>query len=256
MPYSVPFVKINATGHFGGSTTDIVEKWSAGLHLTKNGGVIGGTSELTSFLTTWTGLLKTFHGTLGVQAGTSCWLSEVNGAYIGTDGKYALGALQTTTRVPVSPITAGQISTVAPWATAMAISLRSLLTRGPASHGRSYWPWTGIALTSATGRITSAQQTTYATAFKTLLDGTNSAAAAVFGAGTNVGLVSNRGDGFQSPVVRFGIGAKPDHMESRERDLPEAYVFQTPVLAATLMQELDDRFRDRIRDEFPDATLP
>jgi hypothetical protein len=251
--YTVPFVKVNLSGHFGSSTTDIVEKWQAGFHITKNGGVIGGTTELTNFLGQVGTLAKTFHAATTTGVGGSCFLSEASGAYIGTDGKYALGALQTTTRVPITPVTAGNGTSALPWATSMVWSLRSLLTRGPASHGRVYYPHTNAPLIATTGRLALAQQQSYATAVTTFLNGVNLAASGSFGSGSNVGLVSPAGSGFQSPVVRFGIGAKPDHMESRERDLPESYVFQTTTNSLLLLEELDDEFRDRMREEFPDS---
>jgi hypothetical protein len=256
MPYPVPHVHAWAEGHFGSTATDIVEHWQAGFHITKNGGVIGGTSEMTTFLTAIRAPLTTYHQTLAVGAGNTTWLDAAAGAYIGTDGKYALGALQTTTRVPLTSPAAGQGSAGFPWATAIAITLRSLLTRGPASHGRIYWPATAVFLTTSTGRLTSSQQTTWATNAKTLIDAINVQAAAAFGAGATVGLVSQVRDGYQSPVIRVGIGAKPDHMESREKDLPEAHVYANTLVAARLLEELDDDFRDAMRDEFPDADLP
>lgn len=253
MPYPVPHLKVMLLGSFGGTSTDIQERWQAGFHITKNGGVIGGTTELTNFLGQVGVLAGTFHNTIGVAAGTNTFIYEAAGAYIGTDGKYALGALQTTTRVPITPIKSGAGTTVAPWATANVISLRSLLTRGPASHGRIYWPFTAPPLVGATGRIPSGNQTTYATAVKTFLDGVNLAASGSFGSGANVGLVSPIGSGFQSPVIRFGIGAKPDHMESREKDLPEAYVFQNTANSVLLLEQLDDEFKDAMDDAFPDV---
>jgi hypothetical protein len=91
---------------------------------------------------------------------------------------------------------------------------------------------------------------------QTLINAVNATAATNFGTGTNVGLVSAKGLGFQSPVTRVGIGVKPDHMESRERDIPEAHVFGALTVSLLLNEQLDDEFRDAMRDEFPDSDLP
>jgi hypothetical protein len=87
-----------------------------------------------------------------------------------------------------------------------------------------------------------------ATAAKTLLDALNATAATNFGTGCSVGLVSNVRDGYQSPVVKVGVGQRLDHMESRERDIPEAHVFQNTALAAALLEEADDEFRRRFEE--------
>jgi hypothetical protein len=256
MAYSVPFVKLNVEGHFGSSTVDIKERWQAGFHITKNGGVIGGTSELSSFLTNIRAAVQTYHTTAAVGAGTTAFCDAVSGAYIGTDGRYALGALQSTTRVPLASSVAGVGTPALPWSTAGVITLRSLLTRGPASHGRVYWPATGQSYDKTTGVVAAATVTTWVTAAKTLVDALNAVAATNFGTGSNVGLVSAKLTGYQSPVIRVGIGQKLDSMESRERDIPEAHQFLTTVNSTLLLAGLDDDFRDAMRDEFPDADLP
>jgi len=119
-----------------------------------------------------------------------------------------------------------------------------------------YWPATAIQITPNAGTVLSTTVGTIATAAKTMLDGINGAAATAFGTGTNIGLVSNKGSGFQSPVTRVGIGQRVDHMESRERNLTESHVFQNLVVSVLLNAQLDDEFRDAMRDEFPDADLP
>lgn len=256
MSYALPFVKVTVEGHFGTSSTNIVEQWRAGFHLTKNGGVIGGTSELTAFLTALITPTITFHNTSALASGTTTWIDAVSAAYIGTDGKYALGSLQSTTRVPLGTPSAGVGTQFAPFSQAMVLSLRSLLTRGPASHGRIYWPATALTVTSGTGVISSATVTAIRTAALTYLNAINTLASSNFGSGTNVGLVSNKGSGFQSPVTRVGIGQKMDSMESRERDIPEAHIFGTLTISTLLLEELDREFRAAMGDAFPDSDLP
>lgn len=255
MPYSVPFLKVNFEGHFGSSTTNIAENWVAGLHVTKNGGLIGGTTELTNFLTAIRAPAITYHSSAIAAAGTNTFLDAVSGAYIGTDGKYALGSLQSTTRVPLTTSTPGSSSGTAPWSQSMCITLRSTLLRGAASHGRIYWPAVGMSITPTTGVFPNANVISLSTAAKTFLDAVNVQAATAFGSGANVGLVSAKGTGFQSPVVKVGIGQRIDSMESRERNIAEAHVFSNLVVSTTLLEQVDDDFRAAMRDAFPDADL-
>jgi hypothetical protein len=106
-----------------------------------------------------------------------------------------------------------------------------------------------------TGALNSTSTSNSSLAAKTLIDAINAVAATNFGTGANVGLVSPLGSGYQSPVTRVGIGQKLDHMESRERDIPEAHTFQNTVTSLLLNEQLDDEFRDAMRDAYPDAVL-
>lgn len=249
MAYPYPFVKVNAEGHFGSSTTNIVERWSAGFHITKNGGVIGGSSEMTAFLSAIRAPLTTFHTTSNLSAGTACYLDSVSGAYLGTDGSYVLGSLQTTTRIGLTTSTPGATGTsTGPWSQAMVLSLRSLLLRGPGSHGRMYWPAISLPVLNTTGVVSSTNVNGILAAATTMINAVNTQASLAFGAGTNVGLVSAKAPGFQSPVVRVGIGQRLDSMESRERDIPEAHAFSATALAASLLEDADDEFRRQFED--------
>jgi len=253
VPYPVPFVKVNVEGHFGASGTAKSEYWRAGFHITKNGGVIGGTSELTNFLTAIRNALTTYHTITAVGAGSKCFLTDVSGAYIGTDGKYALGSLQSTTRVPMVTPTAGIGTNGGPWTQSIVLSLRSLLLRGPGSHGRIYWPATSAQVDPNTGVMTGANVSSIVAGAQSMLNAINTQAALAFGSGSNVGLVSPLGSGFQSPVIRVGIGQRLDSMESRERDIPESHVFSNLTLATALLEDLDDDFRRRMEELVDDV---
>jgi hypothetical protein len=233
-----------------------VEYWRAGLHITKNGGVIGGTAEVTNFLTSIRNAFTTYHTITAVAAGSKCWLTDLSGAYIGTDGKYALGSLQSTTRVPMTTPTAGIGVNGGPYSQSIVLSLRSLLLRGPGSHGRVYWPATSAQIVPDTGVMSTANVNSIAAGAQSLINAINVQAALTYGSGCNVGLVSPLGSGFQSPVTRVGIGQRLDSMESRERDIPESHVFSNLTLAAALQENVDDEFRRRMHEEFPDADLP
>jgi len=255
MAYALPFVKINAAGHFGSSATDKVEYWTAGFHLTKNGGVIGGTSELTGFLSAIKTATQSLHTSSSLSSGVNCFLDERNGAYIGTDGKYVLGSLQTTTRDTYTTPVPGIGAVGHSWADSCVFTLRSLLLRGPASHGRIYWPALALNTDGTKGVIPSATVISIRSAAATWINAINLAAAGAFGAGTNVGLVSPIGTGFQSPCVRVGVGQKIDHMESRERSIPESHNYGTLTLAAALLEDADDEFRRRFEQLMKDQAL-
>jgi hypothetical protein len=248
MPYSVPFLKITAGGHFGSSGTVKVEQWSTSLHLSSNGGTTADASTLTAFLTLVAPSFSDYHSASAPAAGTKCFLTTLTGASIGTDGKYIAGSLQPTTVFTyASPITGG-IPSNAPWSQACVITLRSLRLRGPASHGRMYWPATGLVIDPNTGVLTTTVQGNIATAANTMLNGINTAATTIFGTGVRMYLCSNLGSGFQSPVVQLGIGGRMDHMESRERNMSEAHVYRTVAGSTAFLEEREEEWRDA-RDE-------
>jgi hypothetical protein len=253
MTYALPFVKFAVNGHFGSSASNQVDQWQAGFHLTKNGGVVGGTSELSSFLTNVRAAVITFHQSSAVGASTNCFLDEMTGAYIGTDGHYLLGALQSTTRVPFSTSTPGTGGALGPWTQATCLTLRSLLLRGPGSHGRSYWPTPGATIDGPTGVRPPANVTAMLAAAKVMLDDFNAKAATNFGTGCNLGLVSAKGSGFQSPVIRVGLGQKFDRMESREHRISEAHQYSNLVVSTAFLEAQDAEFREQAEELLEDV---
>jgi nicotinamide mononucleotide (NMN) deamidase PncC len=100
------------------------------------------------------------------------------------------------------------------------------------------------AVLSSTGVLDGSQQGQIATAAQTMINGITAAAVTQFGANTYVGLVSNKGAGYQSPVATVWVGARMDHMESREGDLSEAYVARSLSYTARLIEDRDREIRD------------
>jgi hypothetical protein len=246
VPYSTPFVKVNVLGHFGINGATATERWQTGFHVANIGGISTSPASLLTFLTAIDPFIATFHSHVNLWASSNSFYDGLNAALIGVDGKYALGSLQPTTIFTRGTPSPGAGTCVNPWATAMVLSLRSAILRGPASHGRMYWPQLGTLVTPGLGTWPSSVQNAMATAGQTMFNSINTACATAFGTGSNVSLVSNIGFGSQSPVINVGVGAKPDHMESRERTLQELHVFKPLTLAASVLAERDAEILRRL----------
>jgi hypothetical protein len=181
----------------------------------------------------------------------------LTGAIIGTDGLYVAGALQPTTVYTYATPVAGSGTSIHPWSQACVITLRSIRLRGPASHGRIYWPATSQNTVPATGRMDITTQNNRATVAQTWLNAVNAAALAQFGTGWNVSLMSKVGVGVQATVTKVGIGARMDTQESRERDLPEAHVFANLTTSTAVQADADEQLTDAIRQALdPDDPTP
>jgi hypothetical protein len=248
MTYARPFVKVNVEGHFGASVAPGFEQWQAGFHVSSVGGGSFDPVNLLSFLTAIAPAIQTYHSTAVVGAGTNAYVDSLSCAYIGIDGKYVLGSLQPTTRYFYPGPFANSGTAVGPPSQSLCITLRSLRLRGPASHGRLYWPALAVGAVASTGQINPTNQGLIATAAQTMFNAINVQASAKFGAGSNVCLVSNVGAGTESLVSSVGIGLKLDHMESRERNLPEQHAMRSLTVTAALEAERDRELREGYED--------
>jgi hypothetical protein len=249
MPYTLPFLKVNLEGVLGATAAANTEQWSAGFHIIKNGGMSATPTEITAFLTAILPAFSSFHTNTGNAWGTNVWLTGASGALIGVDGRYANGSLQPTTRVALGTPVSGFGTPNMPWATALVFTLRSLVLRGPGSHGRFYWPMTFSQIASGTGVASAGTVGAWATSAQTLINAVHSQANTSFGSGTYVGLVSPKGAGIQSPVAQVWVGGKPDHMESREHRLSEAYVARSLSYTSLLIAERDRKLRDLLDEQ-------
>jgi hypothetical protein len=244
MPYARSFVKVNILGHFGASGTPGIEQWQAGFHISSLGGGSFDPTNLLAYLTSIAPAVSTYHANSNVAAGTDCYVDALNAAYIGTDGLYVLGALQPTTVFTLGTPTQGTGTPYGPFSQAMCITFKSLRLRGPASRGRMYWPALGQSMASGTGLVPTSITGLAATAAQTMINAFNAQAAAKFGTGSNVSLVSKVGSGAEAIVTQVGIGQKLDAQESRERNLLEAHTFRTLTVTAAAIAERDRELRD------------
>lgn len=216
MPYPTPFIRVTIFGRMGSATS--AETWSTSFKL----GGLADTTDPTDYLADIASDVRGFHVNTNVASGTRTYLTELHGAVIGTDGKYVGGALQATKIYTYPTADAGVGSGSLPWPTAQVLSLRvTSRTRGPASHGRMYWPAVGQTIGLTDGRFT--PMGAVAAAAGVLLTALNVKAKTAFGPGVSVVNTSPRGTGVMAAVNQVLVGNRPDHQERRENAFAEAY---------------------------------
>lgn len=247
MPYASPFIRFKMNGHFGSSGTVKTEYWSAGLNIASPSVIAPGAGTILSFLTAVAAAVSALHGSTIINAGTKCFLDNLSGALIDTNGRYAGGSAQSTTVYNYPAAVAGAGTGVGPWSQAMAWSLRSTVLRGPGSHGRCFYPATAIGPDPNTGTLTAAGQASYLATVLTLINAINSQASLSFATNSSVSNVSPIGVGVRAPVTRVGIGARLDTQESREKSLSEAYVFGNTVIAARILEDAERDYVELIK---------
>jgi hypothetical protein len=235
MPYSSPFIYLKALGHFGASGSAL-ERWNAGVKILHNGAAPT-TAQMTAFLTAVAPAFSNWHKSTAINSGTTCFLTGLTGAVIGTDGKYVGGGAQATTVYTYGAPQSGLGTGTLPWSTAMCISLRTQFSRGLSSNGRVYWPCTALPVPPATGVWTPTQCSTAAAEAKILFDAINAASTTGFDSSHRVSVMSQVGAGQAANVTSIRIGGKPDRQERRERDLLETYQSATLALGGALIAE-------------------
>lgn len=218
MAYVQPFVLLTIFGRFGGANG--AETWSTSCKISN----LSDATDPTEFLPAVQPAISAFHASPNLNVGSQVYLTELHGAVIGTDGKYVGGDKQATKVYTLPTPTQGAGNTNLPWPTSVVLSLRvSGQNRGRGSHGRMYWPCTGIGLLPTTGRISGGTPQVIANEAATMLKAINTAAVAAFGPGTCVVNTSRLGSGVMNRVDRVLVGDRPDHQERRENDRVELY---------------------------------
>lgn len=230
MSYAEPFVQLRLQGSFGATGSGVVEIWTCGLKL-RNPGTAPSAANLAAFLAAAETPIETFHAHPAHHVGGNCFLQEITAAYIGTDGLYVGGASQQTTRRVTGP-TPGSGTTLWPWTQALVISLRTLLTRGPGSNGRVYYPFTAHGVEGTDGRVEASVANAYATGAKAMLDGINAAAEATLPGTGGISVMSKVSTGVAATVTSVRIGRRLDRQERRENDLLEDWRSATLAAAA------------------------
>lgn len=246
--FADPYVYVRALGFFG-TLTARVEEWGVGWKFPLVDGVLGVTSEtIGALLETIDTSVMTFHQNSGLQAGSACFLEELTGAVVGTDGKY-VGFEQETVHHPYGTPGAGASATIHPWSTAIAITHHSIFPRGKASKGRVYWPLTAQTMSGTTGTISLGNVTNIQTAYVALVESMNAAVALVSDDISPLAVVGQ--DTTQLPggsaarsgtVVAISCGAAPDTQRRRDKSIPENLV---PVPLPSAAALLEARRRNR-----------
>lgn len=209
--------RITFSGHVGGSSTSITERWSFSLNSADAVAISGATeAELDAIAA---GANAAYHGSLNNGMPSNCFLTSVKVASIDAlgqyrqrgDGSYVLGE-DNTIRTGV------EAASGMPLQVALCVSLTTARS-GPTGKGRFFLPWPALSLDTTTRLIPTNQMTDVVSRTKTFLGALNDLT------GINLAVVSSKG--YASDVTGFRIGRAPDTMRSRREDLIESYVSDT-----------------------------
>jgi hypothetical protein len=213
---------LRAHGHFGGGSTDIQDRWSAGFRIARALGGEFPDVDYLPFLASLQTPFTVFHGSSSVNVGSNCYLTQLSAARVGPDGKYN-PATEVTNYHVMAPIAVGNGTPTQEWSNAFVFSLRTARPRGVASNGRVYWPLLAPTVVAGTGRLDSADVTAKIGAFKTLLNAINAAADTLQG-GARVCVMSQVGSGATEYVTAVRADGRLDRQERRENQLASNYV--------------------------------
>lgn len=134
---------------------------------------------------------------------------------IGTDGRYVNDE---TVFFDYEPPVVGSAATIYPPQVALAVSLRTAISRGRAHAGRFYVPAPAVAI-GGNGKIQPASQESLLDTFKEFLDSVNETMAP-----WQVGVVSKIGTGAQQRVTAVALGQVYDTIRSRREKFEENYL--------------------------------
>jgi hypothetical protein len=134
---------------------------------------------------------------------------------IGTDGRYVGDE---TVLYDFDPPIVGSAATIYPPQVALAVSLRTAITRGRAHAGRFYMPAPAVPI-GGNGKIQPSTQESLLNTLKTFLDDVNEAMAP-----WQVGVTSKIGAGAQQRVTHVALGQVFDTIRSRREKFDEAYI--------------------------------
>jgi len=214
MPYTAgPFDSQHVYVQWGGKLPGN-EQWSCGLRFYNTTG-----SPLTND-PTWLAAVKTaiqaYHVSTSSYISGAAKLSFVKGNVIGTDGLYVS---QNTEQVIVADVAGGGAATPPhPNQIALAISLTTGFSRGPAHRGRFYMPLP-MFLPAADGLISVTDQGFARTSAQTLLAALNAITANL-----QVGVFSRKvGAAGHRAVTGIQVGRALDTQRRRRRSLVEGY---------------------------------
>lgn len=215
MVFPQEHVLIRLNGHFGTSTV-FADRWSVGMRFgLATSAPAYDAAKLQTFVNAVQTAGNTLHALTSTAAGTNCYLDYVSGAQVGVLGRYTPSSQLTV--ISPTTTTAGAGTPVAPWNTALVVSLRTARPRGAGSNGRLYYPCLALTPASATGRIATASVVSRLGGFKTFLDACN-AAASTYSAGTRLLVASSVGGGIHAVVTSIRSDERLDSIERREND--------------------------------------
>lgn len=212
MPYEAgPFSTQHWYLQWGGKLPGS-EQWSCGLRLAPESGVTPTNDP--AMLAAAVTAVQAFHTSADAKVGSVAKLSFVKLNLIGVDGRYVEDV---TMETPIADVAGGGASTM-PNQVALAISLVTGFSRGPAHRGRFYIPVPAVPVEATTGLIAAATATTIKGAAQTFVDALNAIP------NSYVAVMSRK---FGSPAVRpvtgVEVGRVLDTQRRRRRSLAEQY---------------------------------
>lgn len=229
MPFPVPYTYFTMRGSFGLTAGSEIETWQVGFKIPALGGNPSA-AQLADFLADMETPARTFHAITEVGAGNITHLKALTAAVIGTDGKYTGGGSQVTTERLLSPALGGAGVAVMPYQIASVYSLRTNILRGPASHGRFYYPCLSRTWDGGSDLWNATQVQSAATAAVTLIKAINDQADGNLGLNGGVCVMSSVGSGRLAAVEKVLVGRRPDTQRRRVRNVAEDYrEASTPV---------------------------
>lgn len=192
------------------------EEWSCGVRLAGVGAVNSG--DPAAMIAGCVTAIQTFHTSANSAIHSTAKLSFVKLNMINTDGKYAL---QTTFQTILADIAGGAVasaSIIPANQVALAISLTTAVSRGPAHRGRFYIPMPTVNPASD-GLLSTGNRDAIKGTATTLLNSLNAVSA-----GYKVAVFSRKqGNPFHRDVTGIAVGRVLDTQRRRRRRLLELY---------------------------------
>lgn len=210
-PYDAQHLYLQWGGKLPGN-----ERWSCGFRMMNMGA--GNALDASTRLASYTNVITAFHGNGSVNISSLCKLDSVKLNHIGVDGNYTQETTNETILADL-PGAASQSEPKYPNQVALAVTLTTAVTRGPAHKGRFYLPMVSFPITS-NGAISEASGDFVSNEVDSLIAAINAVAPtkwkmAVFS--RKAGAPTHR------EVLGNLVGTVYDTQRRRRRSLPENY---------------------------------
>lgn len=212
-PFDAPHLVLQ----WGGKLSGGAEEWSCSLRFARTTGLAGnGYSD--TMLTACKNAIQTFHADGTVKISSQAKLSYVKLNPVDVNGHYTDA---NTHQIIVADVGGGYAGQIYPNQVALAVTLNTAFSRGPAHKGRFYIPIPCLSVaTLQNGLISSTDATAVKTAATTMLNSLNNAAADM-----SVAVFSRKaGSPAHHNVTSISVGQVLDTQRRRRRKLLEAYV--------------------------------
>jgi hypothetical protein len=210
-PFITPHLYVQWGGKLPGS-----EQWSCGLRMAPRNTGPWPATDAAANLTAISTAISAFHTRVASKIDTRALLSFCKVNMIGVDGHYVL---PTTNEHIYADIAGGGGTQMFPNQVALAVTLQTAFSRGPAHQGRFYLPLPATGVGS-NGAIDPTDQSNVKGSANTLLTALNAVSASY-----GVSVFSRKlGSPAQNMVTGIKVGGVLDTQRRRRRSMAEAYV--------------------------------